>query len=126
MALIKCLECGKDVSSKAHFCPSCGNPIKINRAEEREDASALIAEKAVDASVLLAEKTVDASTLLAEKTQESAELLAETTKEAAVELSKSKEISVKWMRWMTIVLVVVGFIQIVIATVALFISLQLR
>ena len=27
MALIKCNECGKDVSSKAMSCPNCGNPI---------------------------------------------------------------------------------------------------
>lgn len=27
MALIKCLECGKDVSDKASSCPFCGNPI---------------------------------------------------------------------------------------------------
>lgn len=27
MALIKCSECGKDVSDKAPSCPSCGNPI---------------------------------------------------------------------------------------------------
>ena len=27
MALIKCTECGKDVSSKAKSCPNCGNPI---------------------------------------------------------------------------------------------------
>ena len=28
MALIKCSECDKEVSSKAVNCPSCGNPIK--------------------------------------------------------------------------------------------------
>ena len=28
MALIKCSECGKEVSSKAQSCPGCGNPIK--------------------------------------------------------------------------------------------------
>ena len=27
MALIKCSECGKDVSDKAAACPGCGNPI---------------------------------------------------------------------------------------------------
>lgn len=27
MALIKCSECGKDVSSNASSCPNCGNPI---------------------------------------------------------------------------------------------------
>jgi len=27
MALIKCDECGKEVSDKAKNCPNCGNPI---------------------------------------------------------------------------------------------------
>lgn len=27
MAIIKCPECGKDVSDKARNCPHCGNPI---------------------------------------------------------------------------------------------------
>ena len=27
MALIKCPECGKDVSSNARTCPNCGEPI---------------------------------------------------------------------------------------------------
>lgn len=27
MALIKCSECGRDVSDKASTCPTCGNPI---------------------------------------------------------------------------------------------------
>ncbi len=27
MALIKCDECGKEISSKAKTCPNCGNPI---------------------------------------------------------------------------------------------------
>jgi len=29
MALIKCSECGKEVSDKATACPFCGNPIHI-------------------------------------------------------------------------------------------------
>ena len=28
MAMIKCPECGKEVSDKAASCPSCGTPIK--------------------------------------------------------------------------------------------------
>ncbi|MFH0854507.1 MAG: hypothetical protein V1891_03370 [bacterium] len=28
MALIKCPECGRDVSDKAFTCPYCGNPFK--------------------------------------------------------------------------------------------------
>ncbi len=31
MALIKCPECGKEISSKAVACPSCGNPIASKR-----------------------------------------------------------------------------------------------
>jgi len=26
MSLIKCSECGKEISDKANICPSCGNP----------------------------------------------------------------------------------------------------
>ena len=33
MALIKCPECGNDVSDKATTCPHCGNPI--NKGEEQ-------------------------------------------------------------------------------------------
>ena len=39
MALIKCSECGKDVSTNAGNCPNCGNPIgnkKVNVHFERK------------------------------------------------------------------------------------------
>lgn len=41
MALIKCTECGKEVSENAMSCPNCGNPIKqrvlqIKAAESRK------------------------------------------------------------------------------------------
>lgn len=29
MALIKCSECGKEISSEAEACPSCGKPTGI-------------------------------------------------------------------------------------------------
>jgi hypothetical protein len=32
MALIKCDECGRDVSDKAASCPNCGNPIVVPEA----------------------------------------------------------------------------------------------
>ena len=35
MALIKCSECGKQVSDKADACPNCGNPIAIRPVELR-------------------------------------------------------------------------------------------
>ena len=28
MALIKCSECGKEISDKANSCPACGNPLR--------------------------------------------------------------------------------------------------
>ena len=31
MALIKCEECGKEVSTKAKTCPHCGAPVKTNK-----------------------------------------------------------------------------------------------
>lgn len=31
MALIKCPECGKEISDNARSCPHCGNPIRRNR-----------------------------------------------------------------------------------------------
>ena len=30
MALIKCSECGKEISDKAKVCPNCGNPLEEN------------------------------------------------------------------------------------------------
>ena len=33
MALIKCSECGKDVSDKASSCPNCGNPIIVPKKD---------------------------------------------------------------------------------------------
>lgn len=32
MALIKCSECGKEISNKASVCPHCGMPL---RSEDR-------------------------------------------------------------------------------------------
>jgi len=30
MSLIKCSECGKEISNKASTCPHCGNPIQVH------------------------------------------------------------------------------------------------
>ena len=35
MPLIKCAECGKEVSNAAGFCPSCGYPTSRARLETR-------------------------------------------------------------------------------------------
>ncbi len=34
MALIKCSECGKEVSGRAISCPYCGNPIEESRTKK--------------------------------------------------------------------------------------------
>ena len=34
MALIKCPECGQDVSTHAITCPHCGYPFKENNSNE--------------------------------------------------------------------------------------------
>ena len=73
-----------------------------------------------------AKELTDASMLLAKTTKESAEFLANTTKESAEQLRKSSEISEKQMKLLTIVLVVVSFVQTLIAIVAVVISLKLK
>ena len=42
MALIKCPECGKQISSKASSCPNCGCPITVTDKRRAEDISAEI------------------------------------------------------------------------------------
>ncbi len=32
MALVKCTECGKEISSNAEACPNCGNPTRLKSA----------------------------------------------------------------------------------------------
>ena len=39
MALIKCSECGKEVSSNADACPNCGNPIKKGSASNQNNGT---------------------------------------------------------------------------------------
>ena len=39
MSLIKCPECGKEVSEHAESCPSCAYPINPNKAEPGFDTS---------------------------------------------------------------------------------------
>ena len=37
--LIKCAECGKEISSNAAVCPSCGNPVKTEDELVKEGLS---------------------------------------------------------------------------------------
>ena len=38
MALIKCTECGRDISDAAAACPGCGHPLKPNAESSRAPA----------------------------------------------------------------------------------------
>ena len=40
MALIKCSECGKEISDKAKSCPNCGSPVSTINAENRNQGDA--------------------------------------------------------------------------------------
>ena len=40
MALIKCPECGKEVSSGAESCPNCGHPIS-KKGKKKKKGSCL-------------------------------------------------------------------------------------
>ena len=40
MAMIKCPECGKEISDKASTCPNCGSPVSTINAENRNQGDA--------------------------------------------------------------------------------------
>ncbi len=42
MAMIKCPECGKEVSDKADACPNCGNPISEKAAPKHKSKKKII------------------------------------------------------------------------------------
>ena len=37
MALSKCVECGKDVSTTAEECPNCGNPDPTKTGKQKKE-----------------------------------------------------------------------------------------
>lgn len=76
-------------------------------------------EELREAELLLAKTTKASADVLARTTQVSADLLAKTTEKSAEEIKIINEISVKWMKWLTVALIIVGFIQILIAIVTL-------
>jgi len=100
-------------------------------AKELVDASILLAETTkADADLLakttkadadlLAKTTKANSDLLARTTKASADLLAKETKDYAEDIRKSNEAYIGWTKWMTTVLIMLGFIQIIIAIIPFF------
>ena len=96
----------------------------IEKKGSSEDSQLLGAASLVTAN--RAKELSDASIFLAKTTQASAELLAKTTRESAEQVRKSSEISVRQMKTMTIVLIAVGLLQVLIAVVAVLVSLRLK
>lgn len=48
MALIKCNECGREISDKAESCPGCGAPIGNKMSEESDCAKSVIYNSGTD------------------------------------------------------------------------------
>jgi len=46
MALMKCIECGNEISDKAFSCPKCGAPIEKKESSKVEETKVLRSEKA--------------------------------------------------------------------------------
>lgn len=43
--LIKCSECGKEVSDKANSCPNCGAPVKEDEIQEEIKTGIKVSKK---------------------------------------------------------------------------------
>lgn len=97
---------------------------RILRKQSFEDSKLLEAVRSITS--IRTKELTDASTLLAKTTQASAELLAKTTEQSAAQLSRSSQITVRWMKWLTVIGIGVGLIQIAIAVIAVYISLRLK
>ena len=94
--------------------------VESSEKQDVKDAEALLARATKADAELLALTTKSDADILARATKADAELLARTTESAADQLRISNEVSVKWMTWLTIAMLLVGFIQIIIAIVPLF------
>lgn len=123
------------IKKEGNESPVVYNSITPNKTNNLLDASVLLAKTTkADANLLakttkadsdlLAKITKASADLLAEETKASADLLAKETKNSAEELRKSNEVYISWMKWMTIVLIIVGFIQIALALIPLFKSVK--
>ena len=47
MALIKCKECGKEISDKAEMCPNCGCPIELKKIFACEKCGTIVDDNAI-------------------------------------------------------------------------------
>ncbi len=47
MALIKCPDCGKEISDQTKACPNCGRPISANQEKQKQNATARPSAKTI-------------------------------------------------------------------------------
>ena len=73
MALIKCVECGKEVSDKAPYCPNCGCPMSpiIENANETIPQKDLIEQS--ESEILQDKETNNSAEKVSDQEQECAE-----------------------------------------------------
>lgn len=59
MALIKCTECGKEISDKADSCIHCGNPLAASLLSSQRVASIHLQPQSVDQTVPQKSETIE-------------------------------------------------------------------
>lgn len=109
MALIKCPECGKEISDKAAVCPSCGYPISTITSGNLANVTVTMASQRflVTATITVSVDGKDAGilgdgqgiTLQVPKGEHTIILKGSTRKrEIKIDVDGDKRVDVKWNR----------------------------
>lgn len=110
-----------DPVSTKNLVPSAVRTEELARiSSDLAEANAHTSDDLAEANLVLARTTQASAELLAKTTQASAELLATITRESADQLRESNELSRKLVNRLTIILVVIGLVQIAVTAIAAF------
>jgi|GEM_PF-6742593 predicted RNA-binding Zn ribbon-like protein len=111
----------RDLAATESLVPSAVRTEELARiSKDLAEANTLTSNDLAEANLLLATTTRASAELLAKTTQASAELLAKITQESADQIRESNEVSTKMINRLTIILVVVGLVQIAVTAIAVF------
>lgn len=80
----------------------------------------LITKLMTESNLLISKELLESNLLLAAATKIAAELLAKTTQENVEQMRMSNDISAKLMKRLTIILVIVGLVQIILSAITAF------
>ena len=98
MALIKCPECGKEISDKAASCPNCGCPANVWMAAFRNNDTNSTYEKndkKTQKTVNVSEETLDK--LYDELSRQRIIIISELSKREGIEIKEaSKIVKIYW------------------------------